>query len=56
VEETKEKEVGDGEEGEVNAAVSPITPRKRRRDAASETEGKRRRYRVGIPAINLDVD
>jgi len=56
VEETKEKEVGDGEEGEVNAAVSPITPRKRRRDAVSETEGKRRRYGVGIPVINLDVD
>lgn len=56
VEETKEKEVGDGEEGEVNAAVSPITPRKRRRDAAKETEGKRRRYGVDIPVINLDVD
>jgi len=40
----------------VNAAVSPITPRKRRRDAASETEGKSRRYGVGIPVINLDVD
>jgi len=56
VEETKEKEVGAGEEGEVNAAVSPITPRKRRRDATSETEGKRRRYGVGIPIINLEVD
>jgi len=56
VEETKEKEVGDGEEGEVDAAVSPITPRKRRRDAASETKGKRSRYGVGIPVINLDVD
>jgi len=54
--ETKEKEVDDGEEGEVNAAVSSITPRKHRRDAASETEGKRRRYGVGIPVINLDVD
>jgi len=40
----------------VNAAVFPITTRKRRRDAASETEGKRRRYGVGIPDINLDVD
>jgi len=40
----------------VNAAVSPITPRIRRRDAASENEGKRRRYGVGIPVINLDVD
>jgi len=56
VEETKEKEVGDGEEGEVKAVVSPITPRKRRRDAASETEGKRRRSEVGIPVVNLDVD
>jgi len=56
VEETKEKEVGDGEEGEVNTAVSLITPRKCRRDATSETEGKRRRYGVGIPVINLDVD
>jgi len=56
VEKTKEKEVGDGEEGEVNAAVSPITTRKRSRDTASETEGKRRRYGVGIPVINLDVD
>jgi len=56
VEETKEREVGDGEEGEVNAAVSPITPRKRMRDAARETEGKRRIYGVGIPIINLDVD
>jgi len=56
VEETKEKEIGDGEEGEVNAAASPITPRKCRRDAAGETKGKRRRYGVGIPVINLDVD
>jgi len=56
VEETKEKEVGDGEECEVNAAVSPITPRKRRRDAASETEDNRRRHGVGIPVINLYVD
>ena len=56
VEETKEKEVGDGEEGEVNAAVYPITPRKRRREAASETKGKRRRYWVDIPVINLDID
>ena len=40
----------------MNAAVSPITPRIRRRDAASENEGKRRRYGVGIPVINLDVD
>ena len=54
--ETKEKEVGDAEEGEVNAAVCPITPRKRRRDAGCETEGKRRGYGVGIPVINLDVD
>ena len=56
VEETKEKGVGNGDEGKVNAAVSPITPRKHRRDAVSETEGKRRRYGVGIPIINLDVD
>jgi len=56
VEETKQKEVGDGGEGEVNAAVSPISPRKRRRDAVSETEGKRSTYGVGIPFINLDVD
>jgi len=56
VEETKEKEVRDGEEGEVNAAVSPITPRKRRRDSASATEGKRRRYGVGNPVIILYVD
>jgi len=56
VEEIKEKEIGHSEEGEVNAAVSPITLRKRRRDAASETKGKRRRYAVGIPVINLDVD
>jgi len=56
VEKNKEKEVGDGEEGEVNAAVSRITLRKRRRDAVSETEGKRRRYGVGIPVINLDID
>jgi len=56
VEETKEKEPGDGEEGEVNAAVSPITPRKRRRDTASETEGKSRGYGVGIPIINLDIN
>jgi len=56
VEETKEKEVGDGWEGEVNAEDSPITPRKRRRDAASETVGKRRRYWVAIPVINLYVE
>jgi len=56
VEETKQNQVGDGEEGKWNAAVSPITPRKRRRDAASENEGKRRRYGVGIPVINLDID
>jgi len=52
VEETKEKEVANGEEGEVNATLNSITPRKRRRDAMSETEGKRRRYGVGIPVIN----
>jgi len=56
VEETKEKEIGNGEEGEVNAADSPITPRKRRRDATSETKGNRWRYGVGIPVINLDID
>ena len=56
MEETNEKEVGDGEESEVNAADSPITPRKCRWDATSQTEGKRSRYGVGIPVINWGVD
>jgi len=40
----------------VNASVSPNTPRKDRRDAASKTKGKRRRYSVNILAITLDIN
>jgi len=36
--------------------VSPTTTRKRRRGAANEVESKKRKYRVDIPVINLDVD
>ena len=40
----------------MNAAVSPITPTKYKRDTVSETESKRRRYKVGISGINLNID
>jgi len=53
---SKEEEVADGEKSKEDAAVSPTTPRKRRRGAANEVDAKRRKYGVDIPVINLDVD
>ena len=51
-----EMEVAAGEEGKVEGTVVPTNPRKRRRVAADETGDKKRKYRIDIPVINLDVD
>jgi len=56
VDEAREKEVDDGKESKVSAEVPSIASRKRRRNAASGTEKKRRKLEVEIPLINLDVD